>query len=143
MLKFLMLGTMATSKDIQRFREAMRLVYGPLDNIAGDTARTWVPPDHPGAGGHRGRYLWTDAFGVINFITLAKETSSPIYLTLAKRLTSTVHDVLGRTRDGSARLPLATDEAPLKGGLRIGKLEARGSDCDGQVNAIVVGRIWR
>ncbi|KAK1756217.1 hypothetical protein QBC47DRAFT_379442 [Echria macrotheca] len=124
--------SMASAKDIQRFKEATRLVYGPLENITEESATTWTPPDNPGAGGHRGRYLWTDAFGVVNFITLAKETSSPVYLTLAERLVSTVHDVLGRTRDGTARLPLATDAEPLKGGLRIGKMEAHGSDCDGQ-----------
>lgn len=126
---------MASPRDIQRFKEATRLVYGPLEHLTEDSAKVWTPPDHPGAGGHKGRYLWTDAFGVINFITLAKETSSPIYLTLAKQLANTVHSVLGRTRDGAARLPLATDEKPLRGGLRIGKMEAHGSDCDGQVTA--------
>jgi hypothetical protein len=43
-----------------------------------------------------------------------------------------VHDTLGRTRDGSKRLDGATDEEPLRGGLRIGKLDAKGSDGDGQ-----------
>lgn len=82
--------------------------------------------------GHRGRYLWTDAFGVLNFITLARETSQPHYLTLAGILVETVHETLGRTRDLSARLPGATDLSPLSGGLRIGKEEASGSDGDGQ-----------
>ncbi|KAJ4304050.1 hypothetical protein N0V88_001659 [Collariella sp. IMI 366227] len=54
------------------------------------------------------------------------------YLTLAKQLVSAVHSVLGSTRDGSARLPHATDAEPLKGGLRIGKAEEHGSDGDGQ-----------
>lgn len=95
-------------------------------------AATWSPPTNPGAGGHRGRYLWTDAFGVVNLITLWRETKSPVYLELAKRLAQTVHNVLGRTRDGSARLPGATDERPLDGGLRIGKLDEAGPDGDGQ-----------
>mgnify|MGYP001259328972 CR=1 FL=1 len=82
--------------------------------------------------GHRGRYLWTDAFGVFNFITLSKETSQPHFLVLAAILVETVHGVLGRTRDLSARLPGASDETPLAGGLRIGKNEASGSDGDGQ-----------
>ncbi|KAK3313446.1 hypothetical protein B0H66DRAFT_606707 [Apodospora peruviana] len=117
----------------QLFQKATQIVYGPLDkNLSEESARTWTPPDNPGAGGHRGRYLWTDAFGLVNFITLSKETSSPVYLTLAKRLAETVHSMLGRTRDGSARLPLATDAEPLKGGLRIGKMDAFGSDGDGQ-----------
>ncbi|KAK3333516.1 hypothetical protein B0T19DRAFT_399191 [Cercophora scortea] len=119
---------------LQRFKEATQIVYGPLDiNLLSEqAARVWTPPETPGAGGHRGRYLWTDAFGVINFITLSKETSSPLYLTLAKRLVETVHNILGKTRDGSARLPHATEAEPLKGGLRIGKVDADGSDGDGQ-----------
>jgi len=129
---------MASPKDVQRFKEATSLVYGPLENITEQGARVWTPPSHPGAGGHRGRYLWTDAFGVVNFITLAKETSSPMFLTLAKQLVRTVHNVLGWTRDGTARLPLATDSEPLKGGLRIGKTEAYGSDRDGQVRATLL-----
>ncbi|KAM0264302.1 hypothetical protein ACHAQJ_000792 [Trichoderma viride] len=115
-----------------RFIEAMRIVYGPFEELSNDDANNWIPPDNPGAGGHRGRYLWTDAFGVVNFVTLFKETAKPKYLTLAKRLVTAVHDILGRTRDGSKRLDGATDEEPLRGGLRIGKLDAKGSDGDGQ-----------
>ncbi|POR39213.1 Vacuolar amino acid transporter 3, partial [Tolypocladium paradoxum] len=100
---------MARDDRLRRFNEAMSVVYGPLDHLTDDEAATWIPPDKPGAGGHRGRYLWTDAFGVVNFLTLFRETSSPKYLVLAKRLVAAVHDVLGRTRDGSARLPGATD----------------------------------
>ena len=82
--------------------------------------------------GHRGRYLWTDAFGVLNFITAFKETSEAHYLNLARILVHTVHETLGRTRDLSSRLPGASDESPLSGGLRIGKETASGSDGDGQ-----------
>ncbi|KAK4106136.1 hypothetical protein N658DRAFT_490739 [Parathielavia hyrcaniae] len=121
-----------SNRSLLRFTEAMNLVYGTFDHLSPDAAARWTAPDKPGAGGHRGRYLWTDAFGVINFITLSKETSSPIYLTLAKRLVHTVHGVLGYTRDGTARLPGATDAEPLAGGLRIGKLAAHGADGDGQ-----------
>jgi hypothetical protein len=122
----------ANNRSILHFTEAMNLVYGNFDHLSAEAAARWTAPDKPGAGGHRGRYLWTDAFGVVNFITLSKETSSPIYLTLAKRLAKTVHDVLGYTRDGTARLLRATDAEPLNGGLRIGKLAAHGADCDGQ-----------
>ncbi|KAI1143629.1 hypothetical protein F5Y05DRAFT_401030 [Hypoxylon sp. FL0543] len=117
------------------FEEAMQKVYGPYPTESPDSA-SWEPPANPGAGGHRGRYLWTDAFGVINFVTLSREKKGPhsqkLYLELAKKLADTVHSVLGRTRDGSSRLPGATDEEPLKGGLRIGKLDADGPDGDGQ-----------
>ncbi|MBE3046920.1 hypothetical protein IMZ48_31200 [Candidatus Bathyarchaeota archaeon] len=122
-----------TGDSMDRFKDAMQRVYGPFDVLTPDEAQAWTPPSNPGAGGHRGRYLWTDAFGVVNFITLYKETSTkPVYLELAKSLVRTVHDVLGRTRDGRSRLPRATDEQPLKGGLRIGKMEESGGDGDGQ-----------
>ncbi|TWU71117.1 hypothetical protein ED733_001715 [Metarhizium rileyi] len=110
----------------------MEAVYGPLDDLTEDDARTWTPPRSPGAGGHGGRYLWTDAFGVVNFLTLHKETRTAKYLDLATRLVYSVHEVLGRTRDGTQRLPGATEDEPLKGGLRIGKLTDSGADCDGQ-----------
>ena len=114
----------------------MESVYGSLSDVP-DPAK-WTPP--PKSGGHRGRYLWTDAFGVLNFLTLHKESpSSPDgnpknekYLVFAKRLVSTVHDILGRTRDGKHRLPGATEQEPLGGGLRIGKEEESGPDGDGQ-----------
>ena len=118
---------------IERFKRAMQSVYGPFDTLTADTIASWAPPSDPGAGGHRGRYLWTDAFGVVGFITLFRETSSPMYLQLARRLVAAVHGVLGRERAGAlARLPGATDAEPLAGGLRIGKLDARGADGDGQ-----------
>jgi hypothetical protein len=123
---------MATDRSILHFTEAMKIVYGNFDLLSEEAAHKWTAPDKPGAGGHRGRYLWTDAFGLVNLITLSKETSSPVYLTLARQLAHTVHDVLGRTRDGTARLPRATDAEPLKGGLRIGKQSEHGADCDGQ-----------
>ncbi|CAJ2513625.1 Uu.00g017440.m01.CDS01 [Anthostomella pinea] len=115
-----------------RFEEAMQIVYGPYEADHHDPS--WQPSSNPGAWAYRGRYLWTDAFGVVNFITLSREYDSKayVYLNLAKRLAETVHSVLGRTRDGSARLPRATDAEPLNGGLRIGKMDEEGPDCDGQ-----------
>ncbi|KAI0459623.1 hypothetical protein F5B21DRAFT_511288 [Xylaria acuta] len=117
---------------ISLFETAMRKVYGPYD-LSAQPDTTWEPGN---AGGHRGRYLWTDAFGVVNFVTLSREKSSqgPAYLHLARQLANTVHDVLGREREppgSQARLPGATDEAPLQGGLRIGKPGASGPDGDG------------
>ncbi|KAF8511072.1 hypothetical protein BU17DRAFT_77574 [Hysterangium stoloniferum] len=115
----------------------MTKVYGSLGlNADGsppkslDALKTWTPRRNPK--GHNGRYLWTDAFGVVNFLTLYKATNEERYLILAERLVEVVHDTLGRTRDGTRRLPNATDENPLGGGLRIGKLTEGGSDCDGQ-----------
>lgn len=124
------------SPKVGRFQQAMESVYGNFTDIT--EPERWTPP--PESGGHRGRYLWTDAFGVINLLTMHKEYSRAgddkskdgRYLVLARRLIETVHDVLGRTRDGRSRLPGATDETPLGGGLRIGKTDDLGPDCDGQ-----------
>ena len=116
----------------------MEQIYGPFDSLPKDKISVWTPPEM--SEGHRGRYLWTDGFAVVNFITLSKETSDDKYLGLADRLIQTVHDVLGRTRDGSSRLPNATDEYPLRGGLRIGKHHATGSDADGQYHHYLT--IW-
>ena len=141
-----------TSKDgkIGLYLAAMQAVYGNFENMApyrlpqtsgqgphkkaiADYER-WQPP--PASYGYRGRYLWTDAFGVLNFLTLYKELSDEVYLLLAKRLVEAVHETLGRVRDDHqlqpARLPNATDGMPLLGGLRIGKQRADGDDADGQ-----------
>ncbi|EJF59809.1 hypothetical protein DICSQDRAFT_23626, partial [Dichomitus squalens LYAD-421 SS1] len=118
---------------LTKFRNALQSVYGPFDALSHAQVAAWTPP--PMAEGHRGRYLWTDAFGVLNLLTLGALTSEPRYTTLAARLIDTVHDTLGRTRDGTRRLPGATDEHPLVGGLRIGKEEEEddpGGDGDGQ-----------
>lgn len=112
-----------------RFKEAMQSVYGPFELLGPSDIASWTPP--PKSGGHKGRYLWTDAFGVVNFLTLYHTTTSLTYLTLAKSLVHSVHNILGRTRDGTSRLPGATDTQPLNGGLRIGKMDEWGSDGDG------------
>ncbi|KAK7965099.1 hypothetical protein PG988_010103 [Apiospora saccharicola] len=112
---------------LRRFKAAMEKVYGNFDDIA-----NWSVPPLPGNSGHRGRYLWTDAFGVVNLVSLHYATGEERYLEAAARLVQAVHDTLGRTRDGSSRLPGASDAEPLKGGLRIGKVDEAGPDGDGQ-----------
>lgn len=118
---------------LNKFLSAMETVYGPLQSIVDTDVHSWLPPSMPGA--HRGRYLWTDAFGVVNFITLHSATSDAKYLVFAKRLVDAVHGINGKTRDGFAHLPSATESEPLKGGLRIGKVDDEDSsdgDGDGQ-----------
>ena len=107
----------------------MDAVYGELSSNITDAA-AWIPPEK--AGGFKGRYLWTDAFGVINFLTLHQITRDEKYLILAKNLVKAVHNTQGRTRDGKSKLPGASDENPLGGGLRIGKMDDSGTDGDGQ-----------
>ena len=118
-----------SSPHIPPFRAAIDTVYGPLPTNISDAA-IWIPPGK--SGGFKGRYLWTDAFGVMNFLTLHQSTRDTTYLILAKRLVQAVHDIQGRTRDGNSRLPGASDENPLGGGLRIGKMDDSGPDEDGQ-----------
>eukprot|EP00887_Chlorella_sp_A99_P007949 scaffold12.g7949.t1 len=67
-----------------------------------------------------------DAFGVVNYITLAGETGEPHFLEQADALIQDVHDTLGRDRAGRARLGPATDAEPTLGGLRIGKVHPEG-----------------
>jgi len=74
------------------------------------------------------RYLWTDAFAVVNFLELYRLTGEEEYRSLALRLVDQVHQVLGRHRPGDRRVGwlsgLGEEEGrrhPTAGGLRIGK----------------------
>ncbi len=74
------------------------------------------------------RYLWTDAFGVCNFLGLYRQTGKERYLQLALRLVDQVHDTLGQHREDDSRTGWISglDEQegrkhPTRGGLRIGK----------------------
>jgi len=112
-----------TSK-LQMFQNVMEEIYGKY------SGPSWKPKPYKEG---KGRYLWTDAFGVCNFITLYYETKESTYLHQADALITDVHDVLGKDRQGNKRLDNATDDEPLKGGLRIGKIDPEGtSDGDGQ-----------
>lgn len=77
---------------------------------------------------HGERYLWTDAFAVLNCLSLYRHTGSDRYLEWAIRLVDLVHRVLGRYREGDVRTGWISglNEAegslhPTAGGLRIGK----------------------
>jgi hypothetical protein len=74
------------------------------------------------------RYLWTDAFGVCNFLELFRRTGDPEHGNLAISLVDQVHGVLGRHREDDPRTGwisgLGEQEGrlhPTVGGLRIGK----------------------
>lgn len=74
------------------------------------------------------RYLWTDAFGVCNYLTLYQQSGRDEYLDSAVRLVDQVHQVLGRYRPDDPRSGRLSglDERdgklhPTAGGLRIGK----------------------
>jgi hypothetical protein len=109
---------------LQLFQNVMEEVYGKYSGSG------WKPKPYKEG---KGRYLWTDAFGVCNFLTLYYETKESSYLEQAESLIKDVHDVLGKDRQGQKRLGNATDQEPLKGGLRIGKIDPEGTpDGDGQ-----------
>ncbi|KAL4793542.1 hypothetical protein BDV19DRAFT_379987 [Aspergillus venezuelensis] len=136
------------SNKLGSFKTALSTLYGPLSPSDIPNPSSWTP--RQSSGGHRGRYLWTDAFGVLCLLTLHTETNrlhqrnsqaqgesesaggSSHYLTLASRLIENVHNTLGYTRDGTRRLSGASEDNPLGGGLRIGKIDEGGSDGDGQ-----------
>jgi len=74
------------------------------------------------------RYLWTDAFGVYNFLGLYHQAGEETYLNLALQLVDQVHHTLGRHRGDDLRTGWISglDEQegrkhPTRGGLRIGK----------------------
>lgn len=102
-----------------------------VELLSGFAARTGV-----GGGAEPRRYLWTDAFALINALDLWRETGEARWRDMATDLVADVHEVLGRHRpddprsgwlsgldeDGGARHPTV-------GGLRIGKpLPERGPD---------------
>lgn len=82
------------------------------------------------------RYLWTDAFGVCNFLGLYRQNGDDHYLRFAVELVDQVHHILGRHRKDDPRhgwiSGLSEDDGerhPTRGGLRIGKpLNERGPD---------------
>jgi hypothetical protein len=87
-------------------------------------SRTGVSP----ARAYGERYLWTDAFAVLNCLSLHRHTGNGRYLEWAIRLVDLVHRVLGRHRGDDARTGwisgLSESEGnlhPTRGGLRIGK----------------------
>lgn len=77
------------------------------------------------------RYLWTDAFAVLNYVSLAQrsqtEDGKQLYLKAAHTLADCVHETLGCPR--SEKYPMERDSSGLSPsgfvGLRIGKVEAR------------------
>lgn len=74
------------------------------------------------------RYLWTDAFALMNFLDLFRDTGDARHRLLATTLIEQVHGVLGRHRPDDPRTGwlsgLPEEEGarhPTSGGLRIGK----------------------
>jgi hypothetical protein len=108
---------------IQKIAKVMETTYGPH-------TQHWTPQPYTR---FQSRYLWTDAFGVCNYLNLYYETQDQSYLNMATALIQNVHDTLGKDRSLKNRLNNSTDDHPLLGGLRIGKKkEEKDNDGDGQ-----------
>eukprot|EP00878_Enallax_costatus_P018298 GHUV01019256.1.p1 GENE.GHUV01019256.1~~GHUV01019256.1.p1 ORF type:complete len:356 (+),score=110.57 GHUV01019256.1:134-1069(+) len=114
----------AASAAVQQQSAVMDSVYGAY------SGHGWQPAAFERTAP---RYLWTDAFGVVNYLTLSKDTGQTRYLDQALALIQAVHNTLGHTRDGSSWLTGASEQHPTAAGLRIGKPHTEGHpDGDGQ-----------
>lgn len=105
---------MNRSSDIYSVKEIM-LEFASITGLD--------PPSH-----NPKRYLWTDSFGVCNYLELYRQTKDESFLKLALKLAGQVHHTLGRYREDNTRhgwISGLNEEYgeiyPTKGGLRIGK----------------------
>ncbi|KAI5803492.1 hypothetical protein DFH27DRAFT_652645 [Peziza echinospora] len=120
-------------QTLTAFTSHLANIYGPWPSTLEETEK-WIP--RPLTDAHRGRYLWTDSFAILDFVTLAylskydndqqQPSPSPLYLSLATRLLTYTTSILSTTHSGPPYTPLPN------GGLRIGKPTAHGPDQDGQ-----------
>mgnify|MGYP000272676830 CR=1 FL=1 len=121
-------------------------VYGPVEDPQFPKP---MPSDEAGLchDGLQRRYLWTDAFGVLAYLSLADQLEqqqtpekAETYRAAAHRLIHVVHDCLGQPRsDTDKTMQMTKDMASPNGnvGLRIGKAHHRqvtdaGMSYDGQ-----------
>ena len=84
------------ASNLEVFKKVMDHVYGKWEGTT-----KWVPKPYQD---NKSRYLWTDAFGVCNYITLYYETGENRYLDQADALIENVHDILGKDRSLQKRL---------------------------------------
>jgi hypothetical protein len=122
--------------NIRKMKTLMISVYGNWDELIPKNLFPIPLPTHQAGASQvpynksecQRRYLWTDAFGVLNFLSLSKEAPdcSLELLEAAKLLIHAVHQTLGAPRDD--RFPMCLRNGRFLG-LRIGKVSARrGSD---------------
>ena len=123
-----------------------------LNSVYGDVDRSDfpLPMPHDEAGlcadGHQRRYLWTDAFGVLAYVSIAERyktegnlVEADKYKRAADTLIKVVHDGLGAPRSNKPEDAMTKDASSPTGhvGLRIGKVHSRkvtdyGMSYDGQ-----------
>ena len=132
-------GISAKQLRVERAIRLMQSVYG---NFQSTNFPLPLPEEEAGPcdNGQR-RYLWTDAFAVLNLVSLAEACPSETtkFLGLANQLVDTVHDSLGKPRSALSQHAMQPDASSPSGyvGLRIGKVHSRvvtdaGMSYDGQ-----------
>ncbi|KAF1325804.1 hypothetical protein FI667_g8845, partial [Globisporangium splendens] len=106
--------TSGNKSALARVHAILNRVYSPY------TGPSWKPLPFAG---RSARYLWSDAFGVCNYISLyyAGARQDPKLLDQADALIQDVHRELGCYRNSQRYLGDANGNEPLRGGLRIGK----------------------
>ena len=124
--------TMGTSAGLME--KVMKEVYGDWDNpnikFPIPMPETEAGPDWEASANNpdcQRRYLWTDSFGILNFITLSHRAESEerkkILLDAAQRLADVTANTLGTPR--SDQLPMLKNDRGWYSGMRIGKEKAR------------------
>lgn len=118
-------SALSTGLDL-RTQRAMQLMQRFAEHTLGERSLTGAEAAPRQRETHR--YLWTDAFAVCNFLSLAHATGEARWLDLARRVVSAVHVTLGRHRADDWRegwLSGLSERGaiahPTWGGLRIGK----------------------
>ena len=125
-------NTMANSTILME--KVMKEVYGDWDNPNSGfpipMPNTEAGPDleaNDGDSACQRRYLWTDSFGIINFITLSRRAGSDkkrkALLDAAQRLADVTAKTLGTPR--SERLQMLKNDRGGYKGMRIGKEKAK------------------
>ncbi|GAB9467018.1 hypothetical protein Gpo141_00004378 [Globisporangium polare] len=107
---------MADKSLLAMVQVIMDRVYSPY------TGPAWRPRAFQG---RSRRYLWSDAYGVCNYLSLydtaTEDERKAQLLDQADALIRDVHEVLGCYRDSRRRLEGFSLAEPTRGGLRIGK----------------------
>jgi hypothetical protein len=122
---------LSPSQPIQSAAQLLQSVYGPVTSPSFPLP---MPKEEAGlcADGHQRRYLWTDAFGVMAYTSLADYYEGSVqaqeYRTAADKLIDVVHQCLGRPRTNrpeDAMQPFDPKSPTGHVGLRIGKAASR------------------
>ena len=135
--------SLTATKPLESALALLESVYGKVESS--DFPRP-MPKDEAGlcADGHQRRYLWTDAFGVLAYTSIAQDYSqknnpqqAQLHQQAAQRLIQVVHECLGTPRSPQDIMRVDPDSPFGFVGLRIGKVETRkvtdyGMQFDGQ-----------